>query len=50
MLEPEKAIYILIRERTNCKSQHITNVVNIFKRYYKDIAYEFYKKVDNSDI
>lgn len=37
----KKAIYIMIKEMTNVKSQQITKVVNIFKGIYKN-AYQDY--------
>ena len=39
----KKALYILIREMTNTKTQHITKVVNVIKADFKDL----YKKFEN---
>ena len=39
----KKALYILIREMTNTKTQHITKVVNVIKADFK----ELYKKFEN---
>ncbi len=39
----KKALYILIREMTNTKTQHITKVVNVIKVDFK----ELYKKFEN---
>jgi len=37
----KKAIYVLVKERTNMKSQQITKVVNIFKALFKKSYAEF---------
>jgi len=37
----KKALYVLIREMTGSKTQHITRVVNVIKRYYKRLFKEF---------
>jgi len=37
----KKAIYVLVKERTNMKSQQITKVVNIFKNIYRQIYINF---------
>jgi len=39
----KKALYILIREMTNTKTQHITKVVNVIKHDFKDL----YKRFEN---
>jgi len=39
----KKALYILIREMTNTKTQHITKVVNVIKVDFKDL----YKRFEN---
>jgi len=39
----KKALYILIREMTNTKTQHITKVVNVIKIDFKDL----YKRFEN---
>ena len=33
----KKALYVLVREMTGYNTQHITKVINILKKYYKDI-------------
>lgn len=39
----KKALYIMIREMTDCKTQYITGVVNVLKSKYKRM-YEVYRK------
>ena len=38
----KKALYILIREMTNVETAHITSVVNVLKRHYKNLSENFY--------
>lgn len=47
----KKALYILIREMTGTKTQHITRVVNIMKRYYEEMHSDYLNKgnVDTSN-
>ena len=37
----KKALYIMIRDRTGVKTQYITKVVNILKRMYAEMYYQF---------
>lgn len=37
-----KALYILIRERTGAKTQYITRVINVMKRYHLRLYEEYY--------
>ena len=37
----KKALYILIREMTGTKTQHITRIVNTMKRHYENLHLEF---------
>lgn len=37
----KKALYILIRERTGVKTQYITRVVNLFKKIYDRLYYNY---------
>ena len=37
----KKALYILIREMTNVKTNEITKVVNVLKKHYKKVLYEY---------
>ena len=37
----KKALYILIREMTNVKTNEITKVVNVLKKHYKKILHEY---------
>ena len=37
----KKAIYILIREMTGSKTQHITRIVNLMKKYNQNLTKEF---------
>jgi hypothetical protein len=37
----KKALYILIREMTNVKTNEITKVVNVLKKHYKIVLYEY---------
>lgn len=39
----KKAIYILIRERSNAKTQQITKIINIMKQHNITLLYEFHK-------
>ena len=34
----KKHLYVLIREITNCKTQQITKVINLMKKYYGDMS------------
>ena len=40
----KKALYVLIREMTNIETSYITKVVNVFKKEYKQLVYQFEKK------
>ena len=42
----KKALYILIREMTGSKTQHITRVINIMKRKYLELYREYHKYGD----
>ena len=53
----KKALYIMIREMTDVKTQHITKVVNTMKSHYLKISENYYqtgsfagKKVDISSL
>ena len=37
----KKALYILIREMTGSKTQHITRIVNVMKKYNTNLMREF---------
>ena len=37
----KKALYILIREMTGSKTQHITRIVNVMKKYNTGLMKEF---------
>jgi predicted RNA-binding protein len=37
----KKALYILIREMTGSKTQHITRIVNVMKKYNMNLMQEF---------
>jgi hypothetical protein len=37
----KKGLYILVREMTGSKTQHITRVVNVMKQHYYEIAQQF---------
>ena len=37
----KKALYILIREMTGSNTQHITRVINVMKKHYKDMMYDY---------
>jgi len=37
----KKALYILIREMTGSNTQHITRVINVMKKYYREMLYEY---------
>jgi hypothetical protein len=37
----KKALYILIREMTGSKTQHITRIVNLMKKYNTELMREF---------
>ena len=37
----KKALYILIREMTGSKTQHITRIVNLMKKYNTQLIKEF---------
>ena len=38
----KKSLYILVREMTNVDTVHITSVVNVYKKHYKNLLTEFY--------
>lgn len=38
----KKALYILIREMTDCKTQQITKIINQMKKYYFDISKKYH--------
>jgi hypothetical protein len=40
----KKAIYYIIRERTGIKTQKITKVINILKKYFNNSMNEYFKK------
>ena len=48
----KKALYVLIREMTNAKTQHITRIVNVMKKYQKGLLHDFntngYISTDNT--
>ena len=48
----KKALYVLIREMTNAKTQHITRIVNVMKKYQKGLLQDFntygYISTDNT--
>ena len=53
----KKALYIMIREMTDVKTQHITKVVNTMKSHYLKISENYYqtgsfsgKKIDISSL
>lgn len=48
----KKALYLLIREMTDCKTQQITKVVNAMRKYYDDMVEEYAIRgdVDTSNI
>ena len=48
----KKALYLLIREMTDCKTQQITKVVNAMRKYYADMVKEYASTgdVDTSNI
>ena len=37
----KKALYILIREMTGSNTQHITRVINVMKKYYKEMLFDY---------
>ncbi len=37
----KKALYIMIREMTGSNTQHITRVINVMKKHYKDMIYDY---------
>ncbi len=37
----KKALYVLVREMTGYNTQHITKVINVLKKYYKDLLIEY---------
>ena len=37
----KKALYILIREMTGSNTQHITRVINVMKKHYKEMLYDY---------
>jgi len=40
----KKALYVLIREMTGSDTQHITRVINVIKKHYKNLQNEYAKK------
>ena len=48
----KKAIYVLVKERTDAKSQQITKVVNIFRSIYKKAYIDYIETghLDNNKI
>jgi hypothetical protein len=40
----KKAIYFIVRERTGIKTQKITKVINILKKYFNNSMNEYFKK------
>jgi hypothetical protein len=40
----KKAIYFIVRERTGIKTQKITKVINVLKRYFNNSMNEYFKK------
>ena len=42
----KKALYIMIREMSGSKTQHITRIVNIMKKYHFGLISEFRKAGD----
>ena len=38
----KKALYILIREMTGSKTQHITRIINVMKRHHERMHKEYY--------
>lgn len=40
----KKALYIMIREMTDCKTQQITKVINSMKRNYMDMVFQYQNK------
>lgn len=47
----KKALYILIREMTGTKTQHITRIINTMKKYYEELHTEYLNKgnIDTSN-
>ena len=47
----KKALYILIREMTGTKTQHITRIVNTMKKYYEELHSEYLNRgnIDTSN-
>jgi hypothetical protein len=39
----KKTLYLYIREMSNCKTQHITKVINKMKDYQKEITQQYIK-------
>ena len=39
----KKALYFMIREMTNSNTQHITRVVNVMKKQFKKLYWEYSK-------
>ena len=39
----KKALYLMIREMTSAKTQHITRVVNVMKKHFKKLYWEYSK-------
>jgi hypothetical protein len=37
----KKALYIMIRDRTGVKTQYITRVINMMKRIYEEMYYNY---------
>lgn len=40
----KKFLYVLIREQTNLKTQHITRIINVMKKHNKKLEEEYYRK------
>ena len=40
----KKALYIYIREMTDCETPHLTKVVSILKKDFYDLYYKYYEK------
>ena len=46
----KKALYIMIREMTGCKTQQITKIINAMRRYYVEIQHQYHEEgVANTD-
>jgi hypothetical protein len=42
----KKALYILIRERTNVKTQNVTSIINKIKKVYSNLYYHYNNNID----